>query len=154
MYTRYAKLRFALSEAGLAKGYLPVLKIPPPTQPIFRDHTVKGITLIGGTSLEGWAYYTMTWSRLDTVQFWKIRRLVELALGRVSPEPHESAGDGYLYFTMDRSNGTKPGLDFVDAKGVPQVPDPNNDSGIQRVVSHSNIVLVINAVEILNEAPY
>lgn len=136
--------RLALTEAALATGRLFVRQLPPPSLVPYQDHSVKVGKGEGGQSLHGYQRCTFMWDNMATKHSYVLRTLIQAAL--------DSAG-GVLYATIDRSNGTAPGGDWIDVYGVPIMPDfaPGAARGIRNGVAHSNVQLVINNLTIVND---
>lgn len=137
------KFRISLTEAGLAKGMSFLRNIPPPDSPIYNDHSAKVGKGQGGQARHGFATATVLWDALSPDQSYELRTLVQNALD----------GLGVIYLTIDRSNGTSPGPDWIDVYGVPYMPDiaPGRTRGKRRGVIHNSIQLFVNDLTIVND---
>jgi len=77
---------------------------------------------------------------LDTKQSNALREVIQAGLDDA----------GYVYLTLDRSNGTASGRDWIDVYGRPQMPDfrPAANSGGKL---HNSVTFVLNAIVIVND---
>lgn len=132
--------RLATSQAGLASGNLFLWHIPAPDVPTYKDHAAKTNLANGGQALRGFRSVTWLWNRLPAMAAYTVRRLVTDAL----------EDTGLLYLTIDLGwNGSRPPGTWVDARGVPHIPDIAPASPGAQVVD--NLVLFVNDVEIVSD---
>lgn len=130
--------RLAISEAGLAKGYLFTQGLPPP-QPDFKDHSVKVDQSDGGQARHGYQNVTLLWEVLTQAQGARLRQLVESA-------------NGTIYATFPRGDGKSGGWNYIDVSGTPLIPDmapaarPEAGGWV-----YQNVQLVIRNLTIINE---
>lgn len=137
----YRNFRIATTQAALTRGYFFLLKIPPPTSCEYRDHSVAFSKSQGGNALHGYHVVDMLWEQLTTTQAYAIKKKVDDALD----------GTGYLYMTINRSNGTGSGIDWIDVRGIPHMTSFKPDGRIagSTGVSISNAELKLNNIQIL-----
>jgi len=135
------KFRIATTQSGLSRGYFFLLRIPPPSLSEYKDHSVRFSQSLGGVSLQGYKKSTLVWDQLAPFQAVILRKKVEEAL----------SGSGFLYMTINRSNGTKSGFDWIDVRGIPHLPDFRPDGRIagSSSVSIMNTELILNNITII-----
>ena len=136
--------RIAITEADLEFGYLFALDIPPPTTPSFEDHSERIAQGQGGIATLGYARAEWLWTNVIPTTTFLIRDTVKQAL---------LTANNRIFITLDRSNGTKPGRDWIDVSAVPHIPvhqmgSPN--SGASNAF-HSQLTLVLNNIQIIND---
>lgn len=137
--------RLALSEAELVDGSVMAWGLQPPSAAPYVDHTEAVGQSDGGQALLGYDQVTLSWDIMSSAEAATIGRLVEDALG--------TDGEGFLYLTISRANGTNPGPDWIDVMGrphPPQIAAPPNIAGISDLY-HQNVTLVVNNLTILND---
>jgi hypothetical protein len=105
--------RLASTEAGLQKGNFFVWKIPPPSTFEYKDYSTRMPQSQGGQSRHGYSSITILWEGLDTAQSHALRFIVEAGLNDA----------GFVYLTIDRSNGNASGRDWIDVRVRPEMPD-------------------------------
>ena len=133
--------RMALTEAGLAKGFLQSIGIPKPSN-TYKAYSSQLPKSTGGQKRTGYKNDTWQWVSITPTQANEICELVESAL----------SGDGVLYVTLPRANGENAGQDWIDAYGVPSYPEivPIQEVGINGLVLQS-VTLRINNITVVNE---
>jgi hypothetical protein len=131
----------ALTEAGLAKGFLQSIGVPKPSN-AYKAYSSQLPQSTGGQKRTGYKNDTWQWVNVTPTQANEICELVESAL----------SGSGVLYVTLPRANGENAGMDWIDAYGVPSYPEivTIQDSGINGLVLQS-VTLRINNITIVNE---
>jgi len=137
------KFRIAITEAGLAKGALFVLGLPPPSVAPYRDHSVIVGKSDGSNQEYGYKNITIMWDKLT------------YAAGRVLQDLVEGArtGTGLLYLTLARTDGTGSGEDYIDVSGragrlVLTGAAPLNRRGFG---TYDNPTLVVNNLTVVND---
>ena len=136
--------RLALTEAELEFGWLFTLDIPPPTTPTYEDYTERIAQGEGGVATLGYARAEWLWTNVIPTTTFLIKDLVRQAL---------LFSDKRIFVTLDRSNGTGPGRDWVDVSAVPQLPTQTMggpQSGASNAF-HSQVTLVLNNIQIIND---
>lgn len=137
--------RLALSEAELEDGTLDTWGLQPPSTAPYVDHTEVVGQSDGGQALLGYDQVTLSWDVLTPFEASQLVRLVREALG--------TDGEGFLYLTVSRSNGTSPDSDWIDVMGrphVPQVITPPNVGAVSHLY-HQNVTLFVNNLTVLND---
>jgi hypothetical protein len=131
----------ALTEAGLAKGFLQSLGIPQPSN-TYKAYSSQLPQSTGGQKRTGYKNASWQWLLLTPTQANEICELVESAL----------SGDGVLYVTLPRANGENAGMDWIDAYGIPIYPEivPIQETGANGRVIQS-LTLRINNLTVVNE---
>jgi len=140
---RICKIRLAVTEALLARGYINHnWRIPTPSLPIFSDHSQKVALSDGGQSLRGFRSFSLTWDVLDSLQRRTVRRIAEEAL--------DSSG-GLIFATVDRGwNGAGPIDDWIDVSGqahIPQITPIGNSNGL----ASSGVTLIVGNLTIVQD---
>lgn len=137
----YKNYRIATTQAGLTRGYFFILRIPPPTSCEYLDHSVRFSQSQGGIARHGYQKATLFWEQLTTGQAFKLRKRIQDAL----------ADTGYLYMTLNRSNGTGFDADWVDVRGIPQMPKFIADGRIagSTGISIYNTEFILNNIVVL-----
>lgn len=132
--------RIASTEAGLQTGALFARGIPPPDVFEYKDYSERRPQSQGGQSRHGYKNITVVWNRLDTKQSNALRAVIQTGIDDA----------GFVYLTLDRSNGTASGWDWIDVYGYPQMPDfrPIEDSSGRM---HGSVNFVLNAIVIVND---
>ncbi len=132
--------RIASTEAGLQIGAFFARGIPPPDVFEYKDYSERRPQSQGGQSRHGYKNITVVWNRLDIKQSNALRDVIQAGIDDV----------GYVYLTLDRSNGSASGRDWIDVYGYPQMPDfrPIENSG---GLMHGSITFVLNAIVIVND---
>ena len=133
--------RMALTEAGLAEGFLQALGIPKPST-TYKAYQTQLPQSTGGQKRTGYKNDVWQWLQLTPIQANEVCELVESAL----------SGDGVLYVTLPRANGENAGQDWIDAYGIPSYPEivPIQEPGVNGRVLQS-MTLRINNITIVNE---
>lgn len=132
--------RIASTEAGLQIGAFFARGIPPPDVSDYRDYSERKPQSQGGQARHGYKNITLVWNRLDTKQSNALREVIQAGIDNV----------GDVYLTLDRSNGSASGRDWIDVYGKPQMPDFEvvaNSGGKM----HGNVEFVLNAITIVND---
>jgi hypothetical protein len=93
--------------SNLAKGYWRNLGIPRPTEYTYRTYSQVVPQSQGGTSRQGYINMLLVWERLNRQQL------------AILESFRSGAGAGLLYLTVDRSNGSSYGFDWVDISCYP-----------------------------------
>ncbi|MDH5182481.1 MAG: hypothetical protein OEX12_01205 [Gammaproteobacteria bacterium] len=149
---RYSKLRIAVQYLRLRFGYWFAHKIPPPKQVIFREYSELSTALTGRQVRQGFSTVRIRWDNLSREQLFTIKWYVRLALAEDTDlAPEEPQGDGYLYLTIDKLNGSGGEPQWIDIKGIPWIPEPEENSGIQRFPHFPQTELFLNAVEVISD---
>ena len=132
--------RIASTEAGLQIGALFARGIPPPDVSEYKDYSERRPQSQGGQSRHGFKNVTVVWNQLDIKQSNALRDVIQAGIDAV----------GFVYLTLDRSNGSASGWDWIDVYGYPQMPDfrPIANSGGQM---HGSTTFVLNALVIVND---
>jgi hypothetical protein len=140
---RENKYRIATTEAGLEKGLLWVRGVQIPQVAPYRGHSVIVGKSDGSNQEYGFKNVTMMWERLTYYEGFVLKTLVEAARN----------GSGLLFLTIDRSDGDKPGRDWIDVSGFPghlvmtgAAPLNRNGQG-----TYDNVQLTVNNLTILND---
>ncbi len=133
--------RMALTEAGLAEGFLQALGIPKPIN-TYKAYQTQLPQSTGGQKRTGYKNDVWQWLQLTPTQANEVCELVESAL----------SGDGVLYVTLPRANGENAGMDWIDAYGIPSYPEivKTQEVGTNIYVLQS-VILRINNITIVNE---
>ena len=131
----------ALTEAGLAEGFLQALGIPKPSN-TYKAYQTQLPQSTGGQKRTGYKNDVWQWLLLTPTQANEVCEIVESAL----------SGDGVLYVTLPRANGENAGMDWIDAYGIPSYPEIVliQDAGVNGRVLQS-MTLRINNITIVNE---
>lgn len=138
--------RLGLTEADLATGAFMTYLLPPPDAAPYQDHTEAESASDGGEELLGYDNVTISWNRLPANAATQLKRLVIEAAG--------TDGEGFLYLTVSRANGSYPGADWIDIKGhahIPKIVGPADLVGQLDQLFHDSVQLVVNNVTILND---
>lgn len=132
--------RVASTEAGLQTGAFFVRGIPPPSIFEYRDYSERRAQSQGGQSRQGYKKATVVWDDFDNKQSNALREVIQAGLDDA----------GYVYLTLDRSNGSASGRDWIDVYGRPHMPDflPQPYSGGRM---HGRVTFVLNALVIVND---
>lgn len=135
--------RMSDTEAGLQKGSFFVLDIPPPDTFEYKDYSVRMAQSQGGQSRHGHYNVTLLWNGLTPRQSHHIRSIIETGL----------AASGYIYLTVDRSNGTASGRDWIDVRVRPEMPDfqPQAPVAGAEGIMHGSARLFGNDLFIVND---
>ena len=132
--------RIASTEAGLQTGAFFARGIPPPDVFEYRDYSERRPQSQGGQSRHGYKNTTLVWNSLDIKQSNALREVIQAGIDDV----------GNVYLTLDRSNGSASGRDWIDVYGKPQMPDfrpqPNSSGRL-----HGSVSFVLNAIVIVND---
>jgi hypothetical protein len=131
--------RIATTSGGLAAGHFFARKLPPPSQPVYLDYSVKAPQSQGGLTRQGYDNIRLLWDEMDGLQLKTLRGLVEAGITA-----------GALYLTIDRADGTGIVNDFIDVHGLPQ---PVEFQPVQngRGMVFTNVTLMVNALVIDND---
>lgn len=132
--------RIASTEAGLQTGAFFARRIPPPDNFEYKDYSVRVPQAQGGESRHGFKNITVFWEDLDIRQSQALREVIQAGIDAV----------GDVYLTLDRSNGTASGRDWIDVRGKPAMPDflPQTNSSGQL---HGSVKFFLNALVIVND---
>jgi hypothetical protein len=135
--------RIASTEAGLQKGAFFVRRIPPPHSFEYKDYSVRRPQSQGGESRHGYENVTILWDRLTPKQSNELRTVIQAGLDDA----------GYIYLTVDRSNGLASGRDWIDVRGRPQMPDflPLTPVAGSNGIMHGSVRLFVNELFIVND---
>jgi hypothetical protein len=130
-------VRLATSQAGLLNGWLNVLGLPEPSQPVKAASSQRVNLSDGGQALRGFESVTLFWDRLEFQQARVLRKLVE------------DAGNNVLYVTADGGWDGSRGLgNYVDYSGrahIPElVPVPSSDGLV-----YDSVTLFINNLAVV-----
>jgi hypothetical protein len=130
--------RLAFTESGLGKGYLFSRGLPPPSTVTFKDFSGEYSQSDGGKVQHGYLSVVLMWNVLTYTQSYQLRKYTNSSV---------------LYATIDRNNGTKPGRDWVDVRGVPLPMNIERDRGIAGSIGGAtiNVTLTINNLTIVND---
>lgn len=131
--------RLAASEAGLAKGYLFAMGVPPPTNLEYKDHSERVPQGEGGESRHGFHVLLWTWERLTLLQ---LKVICDIVFN----------SSGLVYCSSPRSNGATEGYGWVDAYGRPSLSDPSPVGPIASAtgIIVGNVSLTLNNLIIVN----
>lgn len=121
----------------LTKGYFRDIGLPRPTEYTYRDYSELTPQSQGSEAKQGYINLLMVWERLSRFQLYLLETY------------YDGAAGGLLYFTVDRSNGSGAGFDWVDVSGYPAViqyaPMPKGRGNIVTGTQWR-----INAITVLN----
>lgn len=134
--------RIATTLAGLEKGAnFFVLGLPPPNLPLFQPDSVRQPGGQGGERRHGYIQVSLLWLTLTLDQGFIIYDLITQA------EATGGQGNGTLYLTVPRVDGSAGGVSWVDISGVALMPQfsPVQDS---RGALYENVVLRLNNVTV------
>jgi hypothetical protein len=123
--------------SSLSKGYFRNLGIPRPTEYTYKAYSEAVPQAQGGTSLQGYINMILIWARLSRSQL------------QILESFRSGAGTGLLYFTVDRSNGSAMGFDWVDISGFPGALEYSDEPGSRGNIK-TGCQLKINNVTVLN----
>ena len=129
------RFRIATTQGGLAKGYFRDLGLIRPTDYTYLDYSALFPQSQGGQAKDGYINMLLVWDALGRKQLRLIESYVSSSL---------------VYFTVDRSNGSSDGFDWVDLScyvSVPQysgVPGSrgNLKSGVQWKLNNITLLAV------------
>ena len=135
--------RIASTEAGLQKGNFFVWKIPPPDSFEFKDYSTKMPQSQGGQSRHGFPNITILWTSMAPLQSQALRFLIQEGLDDA----------GFVYLTIDRSNGTSSGRDWIDVRVRPEMPDfrPQSQVASSDGIMHGQVRFYGNDLFIVND---
>jgi hypothetical protein len=137
--------RIANAEADLPMNPIFAHNIPTPTQTEYKDHTTRISQSEGGVARHGYINFKAMWGKLSPTQANTIKTFVETA----------KSGTGLLYMTINRLDGSSDSYGWVDLSGRPTLSDIVPDQPIvgSSGYLHSNIVLELSNITILDETP-
>lgn len=128
----------------MTTGYFLARGLPPPELPIFEPFSTRRPASQGGESRQGYKSISLLWNRLDALQAYVLYTIIAAA------EATGGQGNGTLWLTLPRTDGSAPGSNWVDVSGIVSLPrfepDPQSDGR-----TYPNVVLRLNAVVIQNE---
>ena len=93
--------------SSLTKGYFRNIGIPRPTEYTYKTYSQVLPVSQGGSSQQGYINMVLVWDRLSRQQLMLLETF------------RSGAGASLLYFTVDRSNGSAGGFDWVDISAYP-----------------------------------
>lgn len=138
--------RVSLTEADLDRGAFKLFNIPVPTIGEYNDSSVEVSRGEGEQALHGFATYRFMWDVVSRSQAHNIRVWIDGA----------KAATGWLYMTVDLTDDSGFGVQWVDVRGKPHRDYKAADAGsiVGRLPGSSghmsNYTLLLNAVEIVN----
>lgn len=136
--------RVATTEVGLNTGYFVGRGLPPPDLVTFEPFSTRRPASQGGESRQGYKSCSILWNRLDALQANIIYELI------ATVEAASGEGNGTLWLTLPRVDGSAPGINWVDVSGIAQLPafetEPQSDGW-----TYPNVILRLNNVTIENE---
>lgn len=135
--------RIASTEAGLQTGAFFARRIPPPHTFEYKDFSVRTPQSQGGQTRHGYKNITIIWDSLTLQQANALREVIQAGLDDA----------GYVYVTLDRSNGTASGRDWIDVYGRPEMPDfqPRAPVAGSNGILYGQTKLFVNALVIVND---
>ena len=144
MANKQCYYRVATSEAGLDTGYFLARGLPPPDLVTFDSFSTRRPASQGGESRQGYRSCSVLWNRLDSLQASIIYDIIEAA------ETTGGEGNGTLWLTLPRTDGSAVGQNWVDVSGIALLPafetEPQSNGR-----SYPNVVLRLNNVTVQNE---
>jgi len=142
--TNRLRWRIATTEAGLANNWFIALGVPEPTQVEYKDYSVKNSQSEGGIARHGYRTIKIMWKKLSPFQAWTIKTMHDNA---------KASATGLLFMTTLRLDASKPGGDWIDISGRPDMGDiaPEQPIISANGYSHDTVVLTISNVTILND---
>lgn len=133
--------RIGLSDSTL----IPMIAagIPVPSLCPYKDYTTKSSRSEGGVSRHGYQNCPILWQTMTREQAAALKRFVTLA------------GQGLLYLTIQRLDGTQPSYDWLDISGFPDLSDiaPTPPMSFRGSHLHQNVLLTMNNVSIVTASP-
>lgn len=140
MMNNLEKIRLALTEAGLAEGWLTFShEWPKPINAVWTDGAAVVQQSTGGTAFRGAQSFQIIWNDLNTIHVRQIRELIEAALN----------GAGLIYATINKAwRGAGNPDHWVDVTVIPSIPQvaPQNNSNAaligQLVVNFASVTTV------------
>lgn len=136
--------RLSVSEAGLARGYLFLRDIPPPSTSVYKTFSGEFSQSDGGFRQMGYTNVVMRWKYLTSAHAHRLTRYVEVSL----------AGSGILYATIAKNNATSVGRDYIDIRGIPRpmnIEEEGEIAGSGLLVVYQNVQLSINNIVVIND---
>lgn len=135
--------RVASTEAGLQTGAFFARRIPPPNTFEYKDYTVRNPQSQGGQSRHGYKNITILWDVLTPKQANALRDVIQAGLDDA----------GYVYLTLDRSNGEASGRDWIDVYGRPEMPDFQPQAPVAGAdgIVYGTTSFFLNALVIVND---
>lgn len=109
--------RIASTLAGLETGYFLALGLPMPDLPLFADFSTRRPQSTGGQARHGYDRASLFWNYLDSQQAYIIRALIDIL------ETANGVGNATVYLTLPRTDGTKPGIGWIDVSGLAIMPE-------------------------------
>lgn len=109
--------RISASLAGLTTGHLHAIGLPEPQTPHFSNFTVRTPQGRGGEGRHGFAWAFLLWDELTSVQAQLVHYLVTTA------ETASGVGNGTLYATLPKADGSIGGAAWIDISGLVVMPD-------------------------------
>lgn len=142
--TNRLRWRVATTEAALSNNWFISLGLPEPTQIEYSDHTIKNSQSEGGTARHGYHTVKIMWSKLSPFQAWTLKNVHDNA---------KASATGLLFMTVSRLDGSKPGVDWIDISGRPDIGPIAPEQPIigANGYVHDNVVLALNNVTVLND---
>lgn len=136
------RFRMATALADLAQGAnFYILGIHEPDMAYFTDHTTRYPQSQGGQARQGYNQATLFWSELLVEEAAIIRGLI------VAAEALTETGNGILYVTMPKNDGSSFSPGWIDISGVAIMPQWIPEQGTRGKV-YSNITLSLNNVTV------
>ena len=122
--------------SSLAKGYFRDLGLPRPSEYTYRAYSEAIPTGTGGVTLQGNINMLLVWSRLNREQLTILESF------------RSGVGTGVLYMTVDRSNGSSFGFDWVDVSGYPGELQYSDEAGSRGNVK-TGVQMILNNITVL-----
>ena len=131
----------ATTLAGLQRGALPTIGMPPVVQFFPRDYSAKVNDAEGGVSRAGFMTYEVLWTRVDVQQLAVFQRIFAATVG------------SDLYFTGRWWDTNNPVVRWVDMMGKPDAtdPTPNVPAFAYGIQVFSTVSLKLNNVILVND---
>ncbi len=135
--------RISSTEAQLVRGLFFAYGFPHPTSAPYRDYSVRASQSEGGQVRHGYKNVRLFWDVLTRPQALFLRNIIQEGLDDA----------GFIYLTIDRANGTAGGVDWIDVRGRPHMPDfdPSTPIVTATGIVHRNIELYVNNIFIVND---
>jgi len=134
--------RIALTDPGLATGYLHLYGLALPTTINYQGFSGEFSRGAGAKVLHGYKNCTLTWVDVDAKTVYRIKKFADDAL---------ASGTGLLYLTVPYNDGSVVGRTYIDISGVPHpitTQEAGNISGLG--LAYDNLQLFINNITIIN----
>lgn len=134
--------RMGTSLAGLQHFF--ILGLPEPQQPFFRDHSVRQPQGLGGEGRHGYLVAMVMWESLNRIQGARVRAQI------ATVETASGIGNGVLYLTLPRADGSHSGQSWIDVSGRVAMPEFQSVP-FGHGILYPNIVLKLNNVTVEND---